>query len=306
MKTITLLLSLLLCTFAFSQSVATYNITFTNYWNSGDHSVGTSFPGSNAHWSDLVGVNHNSNITFLELGGTATTGVENIAELGNQSVFQSVDVQNAIDANNAEQFIDGGDLFLNAGTEININGLQISEDYPLLTLLSMIAPSPDWMMAVNSINLRSGGTWETSIVMDIFPYDAGTEDGSTYSLSNSATNPQGEITNISGVAPFNNQRVGQLTITLDSVLSTSDNISIDNLKIYPNPTNGNITISNIQNIELKTIEIYSILGKLVKQISVRQNPSTLNLDLSQLNKGLYLLKVLGTDGANNTQKLVID
>ena len=306
MKKITFLFTFLLSFFAFGQSVATYNISFTNYWNITDHNNGNPFPG-NPHWTDLVGVNHNSNVTFLEMGSTATTGVENIAEQGNQGVFQTVDVQNAIDANNAQQFFDAGDLFLSTPSNtIVYNGLEVNEDYPLLTMLSMIAPSPDWMIAVNGLNLRESNNWKSSITIDLFPYDAGTEEGSTYSLSNAATNLQGVITNISGVPPFNTEKVAELTISLESVLNVNHTSFLEKVKLYPNPTNGNITISNIQNIELKTIEFYSVLGKLVKQIEVKQNPSKLSLDLSQFNKGMYLLKVLDANGASHTQKLVIE
>lgn len=304
MKKITLLLSFLMCTFAFSQSVATYNIKFTNYWNAADHNGGNALPG-NAHWSDLVGANHNSNVTFAQAGGIATTGVENIAELGAWSVFRTNDVQDALDANNAEQFINAGDLFLNVGTEINFT-VQMSEDYPLLTLLSMIAPSPDWLIVVNSLDLRSGGIWQNSLTMDLYPYDAGTEEGSTYSLENAATSPQDVITNISGVAPFNMEKVAQLTINLDSVLSSSEVPALENISIYPNPSKGNVTISNIQNMDLEKIEVYNVLGSLVKQVNVKQNLSKLSLDLSSTNNGIYLLKISDKKGASHTQKLVIN
>ena len=54
----------------YGQSTAIYDITFTSTWNSTDHGT---LPG-NAHWSDLVGAKHNSNVTFLEMGAMATTG----------------------------------------------------------------------------------------------------------------------------------------------------------------------------------------------------------------------------------------
>jgi hypothetical protein len=306
MQKTTLLVFLLFSICVFSQSVATYNITFTNFWNASHHNAGSALP-SNAHWSDLVGVNHNSNVTFLEMGGFATTGVENIAELGNQGVFQTVDVQNAIDANNAQQFFDAGDLFLSSGSStIVYTGLEVNENFPLLTMLSMIAPSPDWMIAVNGINLRENNDWKSSITMDLYPYDAGTEDGNTYSLSNSATNPQVAITNISGVPPFNNQKVAQLTITLDTVLSASNNASSENIKIHPNPSNGIVSISNIKNLALNSVEIYNVLGTLVEQISIYQNTPQINLNLSDLKSGIYLLSLLDDHGSNYTKKLVIN
>ncbi|MFD2727457.1 T9SS type A sorting domain-containing protein [Hyunsoonleella rubra] len=304
MKKITFLLSFLICAFSFGQSVATYNITFTNFWNSTDHSIGTTFPGSNAHWSDLVGVNHNNNVSFLQMGAMATTGVENIAELGNFTVFQTVEVQNAIDANNAERFFNAGDLFLNEPTNTIIyTGLEVSEDYPLLTMLSMIAPSPDWFIAINGLNLRNGGTWETSITMDLFPYDAGTEDGTDYSLSNNDTNDN--ITSAQGVAPFNSAKVATIEIELQSVLSNDGVSELDGISIFPNPVSDNLRLRNLQNTNLKHVEIYSVLGKLSRSIPIENNVNNLDIDVSDLASGIYLLKLQNELGFSKTQKLII-
>jgi len=57
---------------------------------------------------------------------------------------------------------------------------------------------------------------------------------------------------------------------------------------------------------LKTIEIYSVLGKLVKQVSVTQNASSLNLDLSKFNKGIYLIKLLNANGISKVEKLLLN
>ncbi|MGA1226874.1 MAG: T9SS type A sorting domain-containing protein [Tamlana sp.] len=65
MKKVLQLILFLLCSITFSQSVATYDIVFESYWNALDHST---LPQS-SHWSSLVGANHNSNVTFMELGG---------------------------------------------------------------------------------------------------------------------------------------------------------------------------------------------------------------------------------------------
>ncbi|WP_262910762.1 hypothetical protein [Wocania arenilitoris] len=52
--------------------------------------------------------------------------------------------------------------------------IQVSSDYPFVSLASMIAPSPDWFIAINSKNLRSGNNainngWRTSFTVDVFP-----------------------------------------------------------------------------------------------------------------------------------------
>ncbi len=305
MRKITFILFAFISTFGFTQSVATYNIEFTNYWNATDHSVGTTFPGSNAHWSDLVGVNHNSNTTFVQNGVTATKGVEDIAELGDSNIFRTVDVQDAIDANNAEQFFNAGDLFLNEPTnKIILNNLEVNEDFPLLTMLSMIAPSPDWMMFVNGLELRENGNWKTSITIDIYPYDAGTEDGTTYSLSNPATSG-GIISSLRNVAPFNNSRVAELKITLASVLSIDTFLNVEEVRVFPNPASDKITLSNIKNSNLERIEIFTILGKLKRTVLTPNVSNSFTVDVSNLTSGVYLLKFSDNQSGSRTQKLII-
>ena len=301
LKNRNLLFVLLMSMISHSQSIATYTVTFTSVWNSSDHGT---LP-SGAHWSKLVGANHNSNITFLEIGQNATLGIENIAEEGLNSEFQNNEVQPSVDNGNTEQYIDGDDLNSATGT-ITIMGLEISENYPLLTLVSMIAPSPDWMIALNSFSLLDGGNnWKDNISIDLFPYDAGTDDGTNYTSSNNDTNPQVPISSLQGVFPFNSNKIGTLTITLDSVLNVNEDF-ISEVKIFPNPTKGQITISNIENVNLKTIEVYNILGSLIANINVEEELNNINLNLEALQKSIYLIKLNTFDGKSKTQKLIIN
>jgi len=80
----------------------------------------------------------------------------------------------------------------------------------------------------------------------------------------------------------------------------------DEVKIFPNPTKGQITISNIQNINLKNVEIYSILGSFVNKFYAEKELNTINLDLETLQKGIYLLKLNTNHGNSKTQKLIIN
>ena len=51
-----------------------------------------------------------------------------------------------------------------------------------------------------------------SLTVDLFPYDAGTEEGTEFSLSNAATSPQGAITSIKGTGKFSNEPIANLTL----------------------------------------------------------------------------------------------
>ena len=301
--------TLLLCLIVFlisdaitAQSTATYNIVFESFWNETDHGPLPPSP----HWSSLVGANHNNNITFLEMGSIATQGIENIAETGNITVFRDDEVNPSITNGNTEQFINGGDLGSATGI-IAINNVEISEAFPLLTLASMIAPSPDWMIAINNVNLRneSNTDWQSLIEIDLFVYDAGTDSGTTYTAANADVTPHMAINSLQGISPFNNNRVGKFTITLQSVLSVEDIQSIQNRKIFPNPTQGNVTIKNTSHEELTKIEVYNVLGKLVKEFTVKESFKTINLNLSSLKKGIYLINLKVKNGHSKTQKLVV-
>ena len=71
-------------------------------------------------------------------------------------------------------------------------------------------------------------------------------------------------------------------------------------KVYPNPvSSGSVTITS-QFTETITATVFDILGKEVINERVNNN----RLDVSLLNKGIYLLK-LTQNGASATQKLVI-
>ncbi len=314
MKKITSSLFLLFTFFSvltvFGQSIATYNIEFESIWESvaDNPTTGQStiaLPVS-AHWSGLVITTHKTAGTFLMMGAAASPGIESVAETGATATFQT-EVNNNADAN---QYINAGGLGSAKGT-ITRNGVQVSEDFPLVSLASMIAPSPDWFIGIDGLTLRSGNNgvnngWKDTFTVDVYPYDAGTEDGSGYSGSNPDTNPIGVITNRSNTTPFNANKIGTVTFTyVSSVLSNNDIEILENVKVYPNPTKGKITITNIKKIDLLSAKIYNVLGKLVKEISVEKGLYKLDIDLSNLNKGVYLLSLKSAD-KNTTKKLVIN
>lgn len=79
--------------------------------------------------------------------------------------------------------------------------------------------------------------------------------------------------------------------------------NIEGLNIYPNPVNSNsqsfVTIQSKFNSE-KTIEFYDVLGKRIFSTKLRSK----ELDISQLNKGVYILKITEKN-ISEARKLVI-
>ncbi len=77
-----------------------------------------------------------------------------------------------------------------------------------------------------------------------------------------------------------------------------------NITVYPNPANNKITISNNKEIpEEAIISISQINGQLVMQDKF-QNQKLIELDVSNLSNGIYLLKIETQEGME-VKKLVI-
>ena len=82
-------------------------------------------------------------------------------------------------------------------------------------------------------------------------------------------------------------------------LSTSDNEILD-MRIYPNPVNGNF-VTIISPVEgLKEIEVYTVTGRKVMDTTI--NSST--LDVSSFTSGFYMVKVT-INGQSKVSKLVV-
>lgn len=305
MKKITLLLSFLAFSFTFAQSIANYEISVTTIWNATDH---TSIP-TDPHWSALAGATHKNPNDILQFGAPApiTDGIKDIAETGNTNNFQSEINGNS----NADQFL--RQPFSPRAAENSLASLSVvvSEDFPYITLVSMVAPSPDWFIAINSENLRSGNPsinngWKDTYTLDMFAYDAGTDSGTDYESGNSVTSPRQNIAMISGT-PINGNRMGTITFTYNSSTLGNNNVAegIKGVRVFPNPASDKITVYNIQNSGLNNIEIYSVIGKLYNRISIERNIENIDVNISNLTSGIYLLKLQNEEGSSKTQKLIV-
>lgn len=293
----------------FSQSSASYNISFSSVWENeivdpvnGNSTTAT--PG-NAHWSNLVGATHNSNYTLVEMGTLASVGVKNVAETGNNTALMA-EVMNEINiTGNADKWLQEPFSPFAAISSATLSDVVVTSDYPLLSLVSMIAPSPDWMIAINSVNLREGGTWNNEIVIPLFPYDAGTDSGASYSASNQPTVPAVPISVLINQTPFNANPIGTITISLNEVLSIGSE-TISKALIAPNPSDGLVKITTTNANRLSNVSVYDVLGK---QVGVFRNSNldvNFNMDLTGLNKGIYLLKLELEDGSHSTKRLVLN
>ncbi len=190
---------------------ATYRVTFEGKFTASALASGVSVP-SGEHFTTLIGAVHNGGATFWSSGAMASAGVEAVAELGNTATFESEIKANMNAVAVIEKSLPSG------GTPTATVDFTVTTAHPRVTLLTMIAPSPDWFVGVSGLSLLDAqGDWLASHSADLFPYDAGTEEGTEFSLSNAATSPQGTITSIQGTGKFSNEPIVTLTFTRQAV-----------------------------------------------------------------------------------------
>ena len=186
---------------------ATYRIDFSATWSSTTHP--DNFPGG-AHWSPLIGAVHSSRASFWEMGETASAGMESMAETGATGTL-STEINDQIPAN-ALSVINGSGS--GSPGSVRIRDVVVTLDDPLITLVSMIAPSPDWFTGVTGLSMLNGvGQWTESRQVILFPLDAGSDSGTSYTAGNANTSPKEPITSLRGLTPFSEAPVATLTFT---------------------------------------------------------------------------------------------
>jgi len=122
-------------------------------------------PGS-AHFTQIIGATHNANGSIYSVGQLASQGVENVAELGSVGALTS-EINASIAAGNAETLLLGGDTFITP-EEVDTFTFGVNASHSRISLLTMLAPSPDWFVGVNDLDLLDGnGNWQNQIVLDL-------------------------------------------------------------------------------------------------------------------------------------------
>ena len=169
-------------------------ITFEATWSEATHPLG--FP-PGPHFSQLIGGTHSAAVHFWRAGEVSSDGMESMAENGGTSLLAN-EVRDAISDGLADSVVLGGAVHVSPGSVSH--QVVIDSAFPLLTLVTMIAPSPDWFVGVDSLPLFDERGW-LSPTVDLVAWDAGTDSGPNYTSSNQDTFPPGVVTQLS-TGPF--------------------------------------------------------------------------------------------------------
>ena len=98
---------------------------------------------------------------------------------------------------------------------------------------------------------------------------------------------------------------GNIFKLTDSTLGVEEN-QLNVISIFPNPANNELHLDfSKTTLTVSDIIIYNTQGKAVKTVT-RNDDTIQNIKVSDLSKGIYILKMNSADGNSSTQKLVIN
>jgi hypothetical protein len=165
-------------------SIASYKIIITGTWAMPQHTIPPT-----EHFTQFIGLIHSEECNVYKVGSLASKGVENVAEIGSSTVLKKeMDSLIALNKALSKFFLTIPSIVGKDSTNISVNikNARISFE-------SMLAPTPDWFVGIDSYNLIQNGKWVTDITIPIYGYDAGTEDGDVFGYANPPTVPQEPI-----------------------------------------------------------------------------------------------------------------
>ncbi len=133
---------------------------------------------------------HNGNTMLFAKGEIASDGIKNMAETGSKNPLES-EIQNLISNGTGNNLISGGGINPSPG-EVSLE-FDIVSSHSKASVVSMLAPSPDWFIAVSNINLIENNEWVVNKTITVDIYDAGTDDGATFVSPDEPTIPRAAI-----------------------------------------------------------------------------------------------------------------
>lgn len=172
-----------------SMGTAAYTVVLKGTWMAAHHPY--EYPTAGAltgpHFSGLIGASHNASYSVFAEGSLPTPGLERLSEEGRHSPLDE-EIRAAIAAGTAGvPFMTGP---LRDFKDSLVTTVQVDEAHPMVSLVAMIAPSPDWFTGAGNVNLIENGAWVPSRTLTLNAYDSGGDDGATYKAADRDNNPK--------------------------------------------------------------------------------------------------------------------
>jgi len=179
---------------------AKYEVIFEGIWSR--HTHPKDFPKDEwrTQFSKLIGASHSVNYTLWEYGRQASVPLQILGEHGITRRLEtemksfSQEIRSVIKAQGLQQRSNV------AGQTFAV--FRVDPTHHLLSLVSKMIPSPDWIVGLSKENLcLPNCSWVANRVIDLYPWDIGTQSGLMYDSPPSPQRPKGAIQRITSTNP---------------------------------------------------------------------------------------------------------
>ncbi|XP_017766480.1 PREDICTED: spondin-1 [Eufriesea mexicana] len=178
---------------------AKYSLVMEGIWSNVTHPKDFPFSVWLTHFSDVIGASHVPSFSFWGKDHVATDGFRQLAEWGSAS---GVEAELRANSNQLRTLVKAAGLWYPNVNKNTTTSFRVDRKHPLLSVASMLGPSPDWVVGVSKLNLcRKDCTWTKSEIIDLYPWDAGTDNGISYMSPNSETKPREKMKPITTLYP---------------------------------------------------------------------------------------------------------
>ncbi|WP_198515592.1 HYR domain-containing protein [Ulvibacter sp. MAR_2010_11] len=115
--------------------------------------------------------------------------------------------------------------------------------------------------------------------------------------------PDGTYTvTITAEDEYGNVATCTFELTVDTILGIGDTTAdISSIVLYPNPATDYVMLSNPNNVELQSVAIYDLTGRLIKTIDLVNMDAEKTIDVSELASSTYMFVIKGTDSQMTKQ-----
>ncbi|XP_017761767.1 PREDICTED: spondin-1 isoform X2 [Eufriesea mexicana] len=178
---------------------AKYEVTFEGLWSRNTHPKDFPSKGWLIRFSDVIGASHTVDYRFWRYNGMASSGLRQVAELGSTRKLES---ELKEQSEHIRTIIKARGISYPNVTGKTFAVFRVDRKHHLMSLVSMIDPSPDWIVGVSGLELcQSNCTWIEHKELNLYPYDAGTDNGITYLSPDSPAEEQEPIRRITSSYP---------------------------------------------------------------------------------------------------------
>ncbi len=149
---------------------AKYRVTFFNALTRRNPAFARIVPENGLVYSPITAVTHSSRVSLLTVRGFATPAVQQVCETGSNADLMAM----ARATGKVKSVVSGGPVMAGMKNSVEV---MVDCDNPYLTALSMIAPSPDWVVQISNMPLMKHGKFIKKRYGQLIAYDCGTDSG---------------------------------------------------------------------------------------------------------------------------------